>query len=109
MQFWLTLKKTEKLMRQSLGSIDSVPCKVVTTKPTEFLLSTRNIDFGLVKPKTSHVRFIELSNSESYDQIWLIQRKPSDAVPSPYHLSDTESGDSGLKRLVPFLTISSLF
>ena len=89
-------------MRQSLGSIDSVPCKdrakTVSTKPAEFLLSTRNIDFGLVKPKTSHVRFIELSNSESYDQMWLIQRKPSDAIPSPYHLSDTESGDSGLKR-----------
>jgi len=77
-------------MRQtSLGSIDSIPCKVM--KP-DFLLSTRNIDFGLVKIRSSHVRQIEISNTESYDQSWLIKRKPTGLdVPNPYTLVETEA------------------
>lgn len=75
-------KPTRKV---SLGSIDSVPTKV-----NDFLISTRNIDFGLVKPKTPHIRYIEISNSEKEAQAWLIQRKPSDTVPSPYTISQCE-------------------
>ena len=71
--------------KASLGSIDSVP-----TKANDFLVSTRNIDFGLVKPKTLHTRYIEISNGEQESQAWLIQRKPSDTVPSPYIISQCE-------------------
>ena len=76
------------MRQQSLGSIDSIPCKVMEP---DFLLSTRNIDFGLVKPGSSHMCQIEMSNTESYDQSWLIKRKPTGFdMPNPYTLIETE-------------------
>jgi hypothetical protein len=83
------LIESKKPMRQqSLGSIDSVPCKVMEP---DFLLSTRNIDLGQAKPGSFHTRQIEMSNTESYDQSWLIKRKPTGLdMPNPYTLVETE-------------------